>query len=173
MSAKPTGRERVRRGALTPSPRPHGAQRMFSSTTLVVEALVVFFAVLVAHQLVPDQRSLTWAWGLGTGLALLACAGMLRRGGAWTYLLGMVLQIPVVLLGLQVPAMWLIGGAFAALYVYGVIAGHRFDAEKDAVDARVLAAEEAAGERVEDPRSEEQIAAEDPQRDPRTYRREP
>lgn len=173
MTPLPSDRERARRGALTPSPRPHGAQRMFSATTLVVEALVSFFAVLVAHQLVPDQRSLTWVWGLGTGLALLACAGMLRRGGAWPYVLGMVLQVPVVLLGLQVPAMWVIGGAFALLYVYGVFAGHRFDAEKDALDARVFAAEAATGERSADPRTDEQIAAEDPQRDPRTFRREP
>lgn len=137
--------------AIAPSPRPHGAQRMFSATTLTLEALVSFFAVLVAHQLVPDQRGLTWAWGLGTALALALCAGLLRRG-AWAYVLGALLQVPVVLLGLQVPAMWVVGGVFAVLYVYGVVKGHQLDAEKDAVDRRVLAGEDpAAGEGAGDP----------------------
>lgn len=125
---------------LTPSPRAHGAQRMFSATILVLEAFVVFFAVLVAHQLVPGDRALTWAWGLATALALVACSGVLRRG-AWPYWLGLALQLPVILLGLQVPAMWVLGIGFAALYIFGAIKGHQLDREKDAVDAAVRAAE--------------------------------
>lgn len=126
---------------LTPSPRPHGAQRMFSLTNLVLEAFVVFFTVLVAHQLVPEERVLTWTWGITTALALIICCGLLRRG-AWAYVLGMALQIPVILLGLQVSAMWVIGPAFALLYVYGVFKGNQLDREKDAVDRQVLAGRE-------------------------------
>lgn len=125
---------------LTPSPRPHGAQRMFSATTLVVEAFVVFFAVLAAHQLVPGDRVTTWIWGIVTVLALLACSGMLKRG-AWPYWLGMALQIPAILLGFQVTAMWVVGLAFAALFIYGAFKGNQLDREKDAVDARVYAAQ--------------------------------
>lgn len=124
---------------LTPSPRPHGAQRMFSATILVIEAFVVFFALLVAHQLVPDERVLTWTWGLLTVLALMLCSGVLRRG-AWPYWLGLALQVPVVLLGLQVPLMWVVGIGFALLYAYGVVKGNQLDREKDSVDATVLAA---------------------------------
>ena len=122
---------------LTPSPRPHGAQRMFSATILVTEAFVVFFAVLAAHQLVPGDRTVTWVWGLLTLLALLACSGMLRRG-AWPYWLGLLLQLPVILLGLQVTAMWVVGIGFGILYAYSVFKGHQLDREKDAVDAEVL-----------------------------------
>lgn len=124
--------------SLTPSQRAHGAQRSFAATILVLEAFVSFFAVLVAHQLVPEDRTLTWTWGLLVAAAMLLCSGLLRRG-AWPYLAGFVLQIPMVLLGLQVPAMWAVGGAFAVLYVYAVLKGHQFDVEKDAVDRRVLA----------------------------------
>lgn len=124
---------------LTPSPRPHGAQRMFSATTLVIEAFVVFFAVLAAHQLVPEDRVLTWTWGLLTMLALLLVSGMLRRG-AWPYWCGLALQLPVILLGLQLTPMWVVGLGFAALYAYGAFKGHRLDREKDAVDAAVLEA---------------------------------
>lgn len=123
---------------LTPSARSHGAQRMLSATTLVLEAAVVFFTALVAHQLVADQRALTWTWALVTILALLACTAMLTRG-AWPYVAGMVLQIPVITLGLQVPAMWVVGSFFALLYLYGVFKGNQMDREKDAVDRRVLA----------------------------------
>lgn len=123
---------------LTPSPRPHGAQRMISATILVIETFVVFFAVLVAHQLAPGDRLLTWTWGLLAVLALVACTGMLKRG-AWPYWLGLVLQLPVLLLGLQVTAMWVVGLGFGALYAYGIFKGHQLDAEKDAVDAEVRA----------------------------------
>lgn len=134
--------------SLEPSPRAHGAQRILGATVLVVEAFVVFFAVLVAHQLVPEQRVITWIWGLATALALLACSGMLKRR-AWPYVAGMVLQIPVILLGLQVSAMWAVGLAFAALYLFSVVKGHQLDAEKDAVDAahhRAQAEQGAPGE---------------------------
>lgn len=120
---------------LRPSPRRNGAQRMFASATLTTEALVVFFAVLVAHQLSPESRVLNWNWGLFTSVALIACSGMLSRG-AWVYLAGIILQVPVILLGLEVPAMWVVGAGFAALYLYGVLKGHTLDQQKDAVDAR-------------------------------------
>ena len=107
---------------------------------LVVEAFIVFFALLVAHQLVPDQRALTWTWGLVTAVALIICSGMLKRG-AGPYYVGMVLQIPVILLGLQVSAMWAVGPAFAALYVFSVLKGNQLDREKDAVDAAHSASE--------------------------------
>lgn len=131
--------------ALSPSQRAHGAQRMIAATVLVVQALVTFFAVLVAHQLDADQRTLNWTWGLVTAVALVLCSGLLRRG-AWPYLLGLVLQIPVILLGLSVPAMFVVGGAFLVLYVYGVLKGHQLDAEKDAIDRQVLGEEDRAGQ---------------------------
>lgn len=130
--------------SLQPSSRPHGAQRILGATVLVVEAFVVLFALLVAHQLVPDQRLLTWTWGLVTAIALVACSGMLKRG-AGPYYAGMVLQIPVILLGLQVSAMWVIGAAFAALYVFSVLKGNQLDREKDAVDAAHWRAQKAEG----------------------------
>src|SRR5699024_12846367 len=97
---------------------------MFSATALVLAVCVVFFPLLAAHQLVPDQRALSWTWGGLTILALLVVAGMLRRG-AWPYLIGMVVQIPVVALGLQVSAMWVVGSCLALLYVYGGFEGEQ------------------------------------------------
>jgi hypothetical protein len=123
---------------LTPSQRPHGAQRMLSATTLSVEALVVFFAALVSHQLNADDRGAVWTLGLITAVLLIACAGMLKRR-AWPYALGVLLQVPMILMGIWVSAMWAVGILFAALYVFGVLKGHALDAEKDAIDARYWA----------------------------------
>lgn len=120
---------------LTPSPRAHGAQRMLSATTLTIEALVVFFAVLVAHQLSPDHRVLTWVWGVALAVALVLLSGCLKRG-AWPYYAGMILQLGVLALGVLVPAMWVIGLVLGGLYVFGVYKGHQLDAEKDEVDRR-------------------------------------
>lgn len=123
---------------LTPSRRPHGAQRMLSATTLIVEALVVCFAALVSHQLNPEDRVVVWAIALVTALVLILVAGMLKKH-AWPYHLGTLFQLPMILLGLWVPAMWVVGIALAALYVYGVLKGHQLDAEKDRIDARYYA----------------------------------
>ncbi|MDO5661385.1 MAG: DUF4233 domain-containing protein [Brachybacterium sp.] len=123
---------------LTPSPRKHGAQRMFSSTTLTVEAFVVFFAGLVAHPLVADQRAVTWTFALLTAALLLLSAGLLRRG-AIGYWLGVLAQLPMILMGIWVPLMWVLGPGFAVLYGYGVVTGRRLDREKDEIDARAIA----------------------------------
>lgn len=125
-----------------PSQRAHGAQRMLSATTLTVEAFVVFFAALAAHQLIPEHRVQTWTLALVTAVLLLLTTGTLRRG-AVPYLVGAVLQVPVILMGILVPAMWVIGAGFAVLYGYGVVRGHHFDAEKDSFDRQVLAEREA------------------------------
>ena len=127
---------------LTPSARSHGAQRMITATVLVCEALVVFFAVLVAHQLAPGDRALTWTWGIATAVVLLLNGGLLSRG-AWAYWLALALQIPVILLGLQVGAMWVVGIGFAVMLAYGIVKGRQLDREKDAVDEEILAGRDA------------------------------
>ncbi|MCS6712309.1 DUF4233 domain-containing protein [Brachybacterium sp. EF45031] len=125
---------------LTPSGRAHGAQRMLSATTLTVEALVIVFATLAAHQLQPDTRTLAWTWGLALAAALLLCSGWMRRCSAAPYLVGLALQIPVIAFGTVVSAMWALGLLFAALYLYGLVKGNQWDREKDEVDRQVLSA---------------------------------
>lgn len=121
-------------GSLTPSQRPHGAQRILASTTLVVEALVMVFAALVAHQLSPGTRAPVWTLALVTAVLLVLTSGMLKKR-AWPYAMGALLQLPLVAMGIWVGAMWAVGLLFAAIYVYSVLIGRKLDAEKDAVDA--------------------------------------
>ena len=89
--------------------------RAMAASTLVCEALVVFFAGLVAMRL--SNLSMGQAFGL-TGAVAVACllaAGMLRS--PLGYGLGSVLQVIVIGLGLWVPDMFGIGLLFAALWV--------------------------------------------------------
>lgn len=118
---------------LTPSPRPHGAQFSLGATVLACESLVVLFAALVSHQLVPEHRVAVWTFSLVVAVACLACAGLLRAK-AWPYVVGIVLQVAMIMLGLVVPAMWGVGALMAALYLFGVFKGHQLDAQKDAID---------------------------------------
>lgn len=123
---------------LAPSPRKGAAQRTLSMTTLVVEAFIVFFAMLAAHGLMPQQRGTTWIYGSAVAAAMLIVAMMMRASRAgWPYLVGFVLQLAMILMGLWVAPMWVIGALMALLYTYSVVKGRQFDFEKDAIDASV------------------------------------
>ncbi|MBT0773566.1 DUF4233 domain-containing protein [Kineosporia sp. J2-2] len=101
--------------------------RMMAATTLVSEALVMFFAGLVAKEL----SSLSTGAALGITCALaLAClltAGMLRsRTG---YLVGSVLQVLIFATGIWVHAMLFLGLLFGGLWVASLVIGQRLERE--------------------------------------------
>ena len=88
--------------------------RAMAASTLVCEALVVFFAGLVAMRL--SNLSMGLALGL-TGAVAIAClvaAGLLRS--PLGYGLGSALQVVVIGLGVWVPDMFGVGLLFAALW---------------------------------------------------------
>lgn len=103
--------------------------RILAATTLCFEALVVFFAGLVAK----DLSSLSPGAAVGLAGALsLACvvtAGLLRFG--WGYVVGSMLQVAVVGTGFFVPAMFFLGAVFAVLWVLALRLGRQ--AERQAV----------------------------------------
>ena len=69
---------------------------------------------------------------------MIVAARLLSSSQAWPYWLGLALQVPFILLGLFVPAMYVVGLLFALLYWLGVVKGRQLDREKDAIDRRVL-----------------------------------
>jgi hypothetical protein len=112
-------------------------KRMFAATTLICEAMLVFFATLVAFALEPiDQRHTSYLI-VGGVLMLLCvlCAGMLRsRAG---YALGWVLQAVMIAGGFVVPMMFGIGVAFAVIWFFALRIGGRVDREKAEVARRL------------------------------------
>ncbi len=98
-----------------------------AATVLVSEALVMFFAGLVAKEL--SDLSTGAALGITCALAL-ACllnAGMLRsRTG---YVVGSVLQLLIIGFGFWVHTMLFVGVLFAALWVVSLRIGSRLERE--------------------------------------------
>lgn len=107
---------------------PRSARRMFAATVLVLEVLVIFFAALVAYGLrLADPAAIAVAAG-GVAVLVFLAVGLLRT---WIgYVLGSVLQVWVLATGLVVPAMYVLGGLFAALWVVGLRLGTRIDRER-------------------------------------------
>jgi Protein of unknown function (DUF4233) len=97
--------------------------RILASATLVFEAFSVFFGGLVAK----DLSSLSTSAALiGFSLLALAClvtAGLLRA--RWGFAAGSVLQVAIVASGFWVTSMFVVGGAFALLWIFAIVLGER------------------------------------------------
>jgi len=104
--------------------------RTFAATVLSFEALIVFFAGLVAMH---GKGGLGLTLGVPSALAVacLVVAGMLRR--RWGYIAGWLLQIAVVATGVLVPAMYVVGAIFLLLWWYGLRLGRRIERERSIV----------------------------------------
>jgi len=103
-----------------------------AATVLVFEAMVVFFASLVAK----DLSGLSTAQAVGGGAALavvlLLSSGLLGRAGGYWF--GSLLQVAVVATGLFVPTMIGVGLLFAGLWVAAVVIGTRIERERAGVE---------------------------------------
>lgn len=86
-------------------------RRIVSSSTLVLEALLLGIALLIARN---DASGAAVGAIAVLAVVLLVFPGMLGRPGA--YVIGSLLQIPLILTGLAVPVMWFLGTLFAALW---------------------------------------------------------
>jgi hypothetical protein len=100
--------------------------KVLCSAVLGFEALIVALAIPVALTL-GSYNSRVVGWG-GVVLALLCLVeiGILRRtGNLW---LGHLLQIAILASGVVVPAMFILGVVFAALWICAVHFGRKADA---------------------------------------------
>jgi Protein of unknown function (DUF4233) len=95
--------------------------RQLCGMVLIMEAIVIGLAIPVAIVLEHVRHAL--AGGVGGGLA--GCAVLLsavvgRPGMGWALAAGTVLQALVIAAGIVVPAMYILGAIFAALWVTGI-----------------------------------------------------
>ncbi|MFC5380327.1 DUF4233 domain-containing protein [Aquipuribacter nitratireducens] len=105
-------------------------KRVMAATVLVFEALVVVFAALVAKDLTGLGTTTAVGGGAALAVVLVVASGVLGRpGGYW---LGSLLQVVVVATGLLLPAMLLVGGVFAGLWVAAVVLGTRIERDRAA-----------------------------------------
>ena len=88
--------------------------RRFAVTVLAAEAVVLFFFVLTASRLRPDDAApIAIVSGLAAAAALALCRLVRRRWALWA---GGALQVALIAAGLVVPIMYLLGAIFALLW---------------------------------------------------------
>lgn len=110
--------------------RVRSASESLLSIALLLEAVLVFFIVMVAFGL--KLLPIPVVFGGGAVLAaLLLVAGRLAGGpvGVW---IGWVLQVALIALGILLPLMYFIGAIFAAIWIYCFVTGRRLDRRKAA-----------------------------------------
>jgi hypothetical protein len=103
--------------------------RQLCGTVLILEALVIGLAIPVA--IVQEHLRHGVAGGVGGGLAV--CALVLsvlvgRPGMGWALWAGTVLQVLVIAAGIVVPAMYILGAIFAALWITAIRLARRLQA---------------------------------------------
>ena len=99
--------------------------RMLGSSVLVMEAFTMGFALLIAM-----NSSDTWQLVLGgvLAVALLLTPGLLKRKSGW--IIGSILQLPLVGYGAVVTSMYVLGGIFALLWIAAIIVGRAGEAAR-------------------------------------------
>ena len=105
--------------------------RQLCGTVLMMEAIILGLAIAPAIVLEHANRGL--AGGIGGGLAVCALliggvVGRPRMG--WALWAGTLLQVLVIAAGVVVPAMYILGVIFAALWVTGIWLVRRHETPK-------------------------------------------
>ena len=102
--------------------------RRLCGTVLIMEAIVIGLAIPVA--IVMEHLRHGVAGGVGGALAvsaLLLSAVVGRPGMGWALWAGTALQVLVIAAGIVVPAMYILGVIFAALWVTGIWLARRLE----------------------------------------------
>jgi Protein of unknown function (DUF4233) len=96
------------------------------SSVLVFEAIILVLAVPVAVTI--EHLSHGVAFGVGGGLAVIAVllAGMIGRG-QWALVAGTVLQFLIIVAGIELPALYVLGVVFCALWFTGIYLANKLE----------------------------------------------
>ncbi|MHC2184919.1 membrane protein YdbS with pleckstrin-like domain [Rathayibacter agropyri] len=109
------------------SRRTRTVRESLGSIVLGFEAVIVVLATLVGFGLKVADPVVVLVSGAVLCLALVATVGLLNR--LVGFRVGWVLQFVIVASGLLVPIMYVVGGAFVALWTYCMVTGTRLDAQ--------------------------------------------
>lgn len=132
-----------------PQPRPQRpATLVFTQAVLVLQAFVALFATLVAwsfaHNGILDAPA---GWIAGGGIALMLLLGYAagKQKKRWGRVLGWILQVPMLVAGLLVPAIAVIGAVFLGIWIMGLRLGGRIDRERKERGEAAAAAQQESG----------------------------
>jgi hypothetical protein len=113
--------------------RKRPAKPQFTQTILILEAVLVFFATLVAYGLRLAPSGTIWAVGGTLSVVLILLSGLMSRPGG--YLAGSIVQVFVLAGGFVIPMMFVVGVIFVVLWIVALRLGARIDRERAEYDA--------------------------------------
>ena len=101
--------------------------RRLCATVLVFEAIVIGLAIPVAITIEHEPHlAAGLAGGVLAAVAVLLAAVVGRPGQGWALAAGSLLQVAVIATGVVVPAMYVLGVVFAALWAVAIWLGLRY-----------------------------------------------
>jgi hypothetical protein len=100
-------------------------KRLLASILLAFESFIVFFATLAGFGLKVADGPVVWAVGLSLSFLLIATPAILGRKGSYAF--GWVLQVLIISIGFWLTPMFYIGGLFACMWAWAMIAGSTID----------------------------------------------
>lgn len=107
------------------SRRPRTARESLLSIALGLEAIVVFFLTLTAFGLKALPAPVAFGAGGALLLALVIAAALQRF--RWAHWVGWALQVVLIATGFILPAMFVVGAGFAALWTYCYVMSRRLE----------------------------------------------
>jgi hypothetical protein len=119
--------------------------RRLCGTVLIMESVIMLLTIVPAIKF--EHLNGGAAGGVGAGLAVagLLLGGMVGRPGkGWTLVAGSVFQAAVIAAGVVIPAMYVLGAVFAALWITGIWLARRIASQVAANQASQVAASQAA-----------------------------
>jgi uncharacterized protein DUF4233 len=103
--------------------------RRLCATVLIFEAIVIGLAIPVAITIEHEPHAEAGvAGGVLAAIAVVLAAVVGRPGQRWALAAGSVLQVAVIAAGIVVPAMFVLGTIFAALWAVAIWLGLRYRA---------------------------------------------
>src|SRR5689334_3850795 len=101
--------------------------RRLCATVLIFEAIVIGLAIPVAITIEHEPHAAAGvAGGVLAAIAVVLAAVAGRPGQGWALAAGSVLQVAVIAAGIVVPAMFVLGAIFAALWAVAIWLGLRY-----------------------------------------------
>ena len=107
-------------------------KRMLASILLAFESFIVFFATLAGFGLKVADGRLVWGVGLTLAFLMIATPAVLGKKGSYGF--GWALQAALVAIGFWLTPMFYIGGLFACMWAWAMIAGSTIDKAKTAYE---------------------------------------
>lgn len=103
-------------------------RRVMCASVLGFECIVLGLVTPVLISVEDISTGVALAIGLGLALAAVVIAGLLRA--EWAYYAGFALQVAALALGFVVPAMFVLGLIFGALWTTAYVLGRRIEAQQ-------------------------------------------